>query len=87
MRDRQVQRAEAGAARPVARSRGVPAALKDKTEVGRRHAAIPQAITTAYTVAPISSIQQDMKDGGRGGTRFKGMKARLDASRLESKRL
>jgi len=86
MRDRQVQRAEAGAARPAARLRGILAAQKDKTEIGRRHAAIPQAITTAYTVAPISSIQQ-INDGGRGGTRFKGMKARLDASRQESKRL
>lgn len=73
LRDRNIQRADA--ATPThhkARSRLVPAAARDKTELSRRHAAIPQALSAAYTVAPISRINADPSTAPKSNVRFKG---------------
>lgn len=84
-RDRAVQRAEANAPpRPKKRSLAASAAggagaggsSRDKMEIAKRHAAIPQAINTAYTIAPVSRINADPATMPKKNERFKGMSAR-----------
>lgn len=89
-RDRAVQRAEAGAA-PRPRKRALAAAAgtgagaggssRDKMEIAKRHAAIPQAINTAYTIAPISRISADPSSMPKKNERFKGKLRLLDMQR------
>lgn len=81
-RDRAVQRAEAGAVpRPKKRSLaavsgpGAGGSSRDRMEIAKRHAAIPQAINTAYTVAPISRINADPGTMPKKNERFKGASA------------
>ena len=41
-------------------------------EIAKRHAAIPQALNTAYTIAPISRITADPGSMPKKNERFKG---------------
>lgn len=89
LRDREVRKAEASdipANLPRARVRQ-SAATRDKTELSKRHASIPSAINTAYNVAPISRINIDTVAAPKTNSKFKGMKARLDASKAELRRM
>ena len=83
MRDRQIERAEHDprqrAPRPsksAARQGGTgpggnpPPATRE--DISKRHAAIPEAINTAYTIAPISRIASDPNNMPKKSERMKG---------------
>merc|ERR1711939_648762 len=86
-RDRAIARAEAAA--PARRARpSQPAAGSQKpaeSQIGKRHAAIPQPINAAYQIAPISNVSQIQVQ--KSNLRFKSIRSRLEASKAEHKKL
>lgn len=71
-RDRAIARAEAAA--PVRRSRPLQATVggsqRPETQIAKRHAAIPQPISVAYEIAPISNVS-GVVGPQKGNLRFK----------------
>ncbi|KAK9895649.1 hypothetical protein P389DRAFT_210537 [Cystobasidium minutum MCA 4210] len=89
-RDRVIQRAEAErdtTRRPAARPKGNTKTTAERQEITRRHASIPEAVSAGYTIAPIPKIGNDPSTLPKSNSRFKTMKARLDSSKQDSRRM